>query len=195
MGRVKPAWFYQRKATAAEARENYLRNNPPAPPTGPINQRGASTDLYYRSLLLLDGNSAPLIFKVTAPNDALSLIGATADVAGGSAAVGLKETLDVGEAALPIRGSGVSPSRIHWYEGATTPQRTSTPWGTRVSKYYEDRVYSLPISERTGVFTARNLMADFQGLFGSGGTKRALLGLKNGRAWLDFEKTTTSAST
>jgi hypothetical protein len=195
MGRVKPAWFYQRKATAAEAREDYLRNNPPAPPTGAIDQRGASREAFYRSLLLMDGNNNPLIFQVTVPDDALLVIGNNTDPAAGLTAVGLKAALDPGEAALRLRGSGVKPTRIHWYEGATTPTRESTPWGTRFAKYYEDRVYSLPFSEASGVFNAHALRTSFTQMFGSGGSKRSLLGTKNGRAWLDYESAPISATT
>lgn len=178
MGRVKPAWFYQRKATAAEAREDYLRNNPPAPPTGAIEQRGASTDLFYRSLTLTDGTN-PLIFQVSVPDDTLQLLSATQ--------LGLLEALGVDDVALRLRGSGIKPSRVHWYAGAATPTRSRTAWGTSVVKYYDDRVYSAPFSQRVGTFSAQDLRTNFDALFAPGGTERALLGARNGRAWLDLE--------
>ena len=178
MGRIKPAWYYQRKATAAQAREDYLEANPPAPPDGTIDQRGASTDLFYRSLTMTDGTN-PLIFQVSVLEATLQLVDATQ--------LGLLETLGVDEVALRMRGSGIKPSRVHWYEGATTPTRSRTPWGTSVAKYYEGSVYSAPFSQRVGVFSAQDLRANFDALFGPGGSERALLGTRNGRAWLELE--------
>lgn len=185
---LKPAWYYQRKATIAEARTNYFANRGPTAP-GPINERGASTDLFYRSLTLTDGTN-PLIFRVQVLNDTLALVPATD--------LGLLETLGAGEIALRLRGSGVKPTKIHWYEGTATPQRTTTPWGSSVSRYYENTGkshYSAPFSERTGTFTASALRNDFEDLFGVGGTRRTLLGTKHGRAWMELEQAPVSAMT
>lgn len=186
---MKQPWYYQRQANIAEARNAYFANKGPSTP-GPIQERGASTGLYYRSLTLTDGTN-PLIFSVQVPNDILALTPA--------AILGLKETLGVGEVALRIRGSGVKPSKIHWYEGTATPVRTNTPWGSSVSRYYDNTGgrshYSAPFSETTGTFTASALREDFEGMFGVGGTHRNLLGLKHGRAWLELEQAPVSAMT
>lgn len=188
MGRMKPAWYYQRQATISEARATYFANKTPTAP-GPIQERGAATDLYYRSLTLTDGTN-PLIFRVSVLNDTLALMTA--------ADLGLVETLGAGEIALRLRGSGIKPTKIHWYEGAATPVRTNTPWGSSVSRYYDNAGkshFSAPFSERVGVFTAAALRENFETLFGVGGLKRNLLGLKHGRAWMELEQAPVSAMT
>lgn len=189
MARIKPAYLLARQAQIAQAREDYLRTNPPSASTGAIESRGASTTLYYRSLALTDGTN-PLIFDVNVFNDTLALIPA--------ADLGLMETLGVGEISLRLRGSGVKPTRIHWFEGASTPVPSVTPWGSRVVRYYDNTGqshFSAPFSERTGAFTASALRENFLELFGVGGPRRGLLGLKNGRAWMELERAPISVNT
>ena len=183
MGRIKPAYYYQRQLTIAEARDTYRRTNPPSANPGPIEGRGATTDLFYRSLSLTNG-AEPIMFNVKVPNETLGLVSATQ--------LGLVESLASSEVALRLRGSGVKPTKIHWYAGDPTPVRVSTPWGSKWSKYYDDKHYSAPFSRRTGVFNASDLRDAFEGLFGNGGTERALLGTRNGRAWLELEQAAIS---
>lgn len=183
MARMKPAYYYQRKATIAQARDTYRENNPPAPASGPIEGRGAATDLYYRSLSLTNG-SDPLIFVVKVPTATLGLISATQ--------LGLPTALTAGQVGLRLRGSGVKPSKVHWFAGDATPTRQSTPWGSSWAKYYADKSYSAPFSRATGLFNASDLRDAFEALFGTGGTERALLGAANGRAWLELEQAAIS---
>jgi hypothetical protein len=180
---MKQPWYYTRQATIAQARQTYFASRGPTAP-GPIIQRGASQTLYYRSLALRAGTE-PTIFVVNVSSDTLAKVTA--------AELGLKAALASGESALRIRGTGIKPSRVHWYEGVSAPVRTSTPWGSSVSRYYEksgtaQSHFSAPFSQTTGVFTANDLFQDFEALFGGGGAKRGLLGTKNGRAWLELEQ-------
>jgi len=176
---AKSSWYYERQATTAKAREDYYRNNPPAPPAGAIEQRGETSTLYYRSLLQFNGLD-PLIYRVDVRDETLALVPATD--------LGLLTTLGAGETALRLRGSGVKPTKIHWYQGAATPTRSTTPWGSSVSRYYADNIYSAPFSQAVGVFSAKDLAEAFDGLFGAGGSRLALLGPANGRAWIEFEQ-------
>ncbi|MBD2425260.1 hypothetical protein [Phormidium sp. FACHB-1136] len=188
---LKQPWYYTRQATIAQARQAYFANKGPSTP-GPIEQRGASTTLYYRSLALRVG-AEPMIFSVNVSESTLALVTA--------AELGLKTTLGAGEAALRLRGTGIKPSRVHWYKGETTPVRTSTPWGSSVSRYYENSGgqshYSAPFSQASGAFTAADLFDDFEAIFGTveGSKRAALLGTKNGRAWLELERAPMSFMT
>lgn len=175
---TKPAWFYERQAQEAQAREDYYRNNPPTAPTGAVVQRGATTTLYYRSLTQSDGVN-PLIYKVNVLDDLLAEVTA--------AELGLNTTLGVDEIGLRLRGSGVKPTKLHYYQGAATPTRTNTPWGTSNIKYYDGPIRSAPFSQASGTFSAQDLRTRFDALFGGGGSKLALLGARNGRAWIEFE--------
>lgn len=96
MGRIKPAWYYERQKEEAEKREAYYRNRQ-APPTGTtVKSRGASTDLFYRSLTQRL-EAEPIIYRVGVTNDTLSRLTA--------AEAGLKNTLADGEIALRLRGT------------------------------------------------------------------------------------------
>ena len=189
MGRIKPAWYYEKKAQEAEARANYYRTRTP-PATGTtINSRGASTTLYYRSLLLKAG-AEPLIFAVNVDNDTLANVSA--------AEAGLKTTLGAGEVSLRLRGSGVKPTRIHWMRGDATPTVQRTAWNTKWVKYYQAGAgshRSVPVSEATGAITPDDIQQRFDELFGPTGSKRGLLGTANGRAYIEFERAPISAST
>lgn len=189
MGRRKPAWFYERQAKEATARENYYKNfTPPAEDTT-IKDRGSQTEVFYRSMIQISGTNH-LIYVTQVPATTLSKVSA--------AEAGLKTTLESTETALRLRGSGVKPTRIHWYQGAANPVRKSTPWGTKVARYYdtgaEQSHYSVPFSRATGVFDSNDIKTAFNALFGPGGSKRGLLGAKNGRAYLDWEHVAVSAN-
>lgn len=183
MGRLKPAWYYQRQADAAERRADHFRNRtPPTTPTT-IQSRGAATDLFYRSLNLRTG-ADPVIFRVSVFNDTLQRVNATN--------LGLMNTLSSSEIALRLRGSGVKPTRLHWYRGRTTPVRTTTPWGTRVSNYADNQGgqshFSAPFSKASGTISGSEISERFESLFGPSGSVRAQMGAQNGRAWLELER-------
>lgn len=188
MGRLKPAYYYQKKATEAQARADYYRTRP-APTTGTtVNTRGPATPLYYRSMLLRAGIN-PLIYAVSVDNDTLQ--GVTA------AQAGLLTELADGDVALRMRGSGVKPTRLHWMRGDTTPTRVRTDWNTSWTRYYTaggGSHKSMPFSRATGAVTPTELQDAFDGLFGASGTKRSLLGTANGRAYLEFERAPISAN-
>jgi hypothetical protein len=185
MARIKPAYYYQRQLTIAQARDQYRINNPPANISGPIADRGATTDLFYRSLTLTNG-ADPVIFGIKVPDATLALVSA--------AQLGLLTALGAGDVSLRLKGSGVKPSKVHWYAGNTAPTRVRTAWGSTWSKYYDDKSYSAPISKTTGVFSASDLRDAFEAMFRSGGSERALLGTRNGRAWLELEQANISFS-
>lgn len=188
MGRLKPAHYYQKKATEAQARADYYRTRT-APPTGTtVNSRGAATPLYYRSMLLKAGTN-PLIYSVSVDNDTLTGVSA--------AEAGLMTTLGAGEVALRLRGSGVKPTKLHWMRGDATPVKVRTDWNTSWTRYYSaggGSHKSIPFSRATGVITPDELQDAFDGLFGGAGTKRSLLGTANGRAYLEFERAPISAN-
>lgn len=173
-----PAWKLEKQLAEARAREEYYANTARPNPTGPVNQRGETTTLYYRSLIFGDGVE-PFIYQVDVVNDLLTDLTA--------ADLGLNATLGVNETALRLRGSGVKPSKIHYYRGLETPARNDTPWGSQTIKYYDGPIRSAPFSQASGAFGAQDLRARFDGFFGGGGSKRNLLGPRNGRAWLEFE--------
>lgn len=193
MGRLKPSWYYEKQAQEAQAREQYFLNRP-APPDGTaVVSRGSSTDLFYRSLLQKDaGGTDPVIYKVSVYDDNLAIVSATE--------AGLMTALGTGEVAQRLRGSGVKPTKVHWYKGATTPVRMKSEWNTSWTKYYDTSGgrshYSTPFSKASGAFTAADLQTQFNALFGEGGSKRTLaLGTQNGRAYLEYERVPLSAST
>jgi hypothetical protein len=190
MGRQRPAWYYERQAREATARENYFKNRTPPTEDTAIESRGAQTEVYYRSLIMMDGTDH-LIYTAQVPVSTLNLVTA--------AEAGLKTTLAAGETSSRLRGSGVKPTRVHWYRGSTNPVRRSTAWGTKVARYYDDGAgqshRSMPFSKATGVFNADDVKDAFNALFGPGGSKRNLLGTANGRAYLSWESASVSANT
>lgn len=189
MGGPKKAWYYERQAREAKARETYFANRE-VPESATITPRGASQTLYYRSLLQLQGTEH-LIYSVQVPTATLALLSASD--------AGLKNTLATTEIALRLRGSGVRPTRLHWYRGSANPVRRRTAWGTSVARYYDSTGgrshYSIPFSRATGNFGPDDLTEAFNGLFGASGSKRALLGEQNGRAYISWERATVSAQT
>lgn len=189
MGRIKKAWYYQRQAQQAEARENYFKNRVPPEEDQTIETRGAMTDVFYRSLILIEGTDH-LTFRTSVPNTTLNVLPATD--------AGLLTTLTDTSTAQRMRGSGLHPTKIHWYKGATTPTRKRTAWNTSVARYYDQAGggqshFSIPFSKATGVFNADDLKDQFNALFGPGGSRRGLLGSANGRAYIEWEKATVSA--
>lgn len=186
---AKPSWYYARQAQQAEARENFFRNRVP-PESSTIESKGPATEVYYRSLLLNDGTN-PLIFRTSVDNVTLNLV--TAGEAG------LMTTLGADDIALPLRGSGVRPTRVQWYRGTTTPVRRRTDWGTSVARYYDTQGgrshFSIPFSRASGAFQSDEILAAFTGLFGPGGSKRGVLGGSNGRAAIQWERAVVSAQT
>lgn len=188
MGRMRQPWYYERQAAEAQRRSDYFRNRTPPTEDSTINTRGAATDLCYRSLIQKEGTDH-LIYSVSVPNTTLALVPATD--------VGLLTPAQIGSAvALRMRGSGVKPTKIHWYKGRATPIRRSTAWQTRVSIYHESGSHkSIPFSDASGEFTAKDLQNQFETLFGVGGSRRTLLGSANGQAYITWESTSVSAKT
>lgn len=186
MGRMKPAWYYQRQANEAKARSDYFENRVPTVDTT-VNSRGASTTLYYRSLLLTDGTD-PLIFRVNVLNSTLAILPA--------ASAGLKDALTSTEFAIPLRSSGVKPSKANWFLGDATPSAVATAWNTRWIRYYAQTAgahRSIPFTKSAGAFDAGDLQAAFNTLFtGSAGATK--LGT-NGRAFLTLETAPISINT
>lgn len=185
MGR-KPAWYLERQLQEAQARENYYKNYVP-PESGAVQQRDKTT-AYYRSLNIKAGTEH-IAFKIEVGTTSLTAIG-------GVAACGLLANPEADTAPLPARNN-VKPSRITWYAGKATPTVGRTEWNTRKVTYY-DKVgdqshFSVPVSKATGAFTSQDLISTFNGLFGASGSKRSLLGAKNGRAWIDLEEFTISS--
>lgn len=181
MGRIKPAWYYEKQATEAKAREEFYRNRKPTDST--TVKKRSRRSMFYRSLFLKNGTEASYL-KVSVSEAALSLLSA--------ANAGLLAELPEGKFAYPIRGTGIKPTMISWYKGATTATAKKTSWGSRWIQYYDktgdQSHYSLPYSLTTGNVTAAALRAGFDGLFNSNdGTQKSLLGEDNGRAWLDLE--------
>ncbi len=187
MGR-KPAWKIERQLNATRAREAYYASYVP-PESGTVEQRPKTT-CYYRSLNIKAGTEH-VVFSVKVDN--ASLTGATG--IGSVADAGLLATAPANTSPLSVVGN-IKPSRIYWYKGKLTPTSGTTAWNTRRTTYYETTAgrshFSVPVSEPTGEFDGADLVARFQLLFGVGGSKRSLLGDKNGRAWLEMEEFTVA---
>ena len=186
MGRMRQPWYYERQAAEAQRRADYFRNRTPPAEDSSINTRGATTDLFYRSLIQKEGTDH-LTYQVSVPNSTLTLLPATD--------AGL--LTDIGNAVSQrIRGSGLKPTKVHWYKGRATPIRRSSAWNTRVSVYHEAGSHkSIPFSDAAGEFTAKDLQTRFETLFGTGGSRRTLLGSANGRAYITWETASVSAKT
>lgn len=184
MGRIKRAWYYQRKADAAERREQFLRNRQPT--EKPYAPRQEKKEAVYASSLLsrAAANNArdSLVFKVKYPQ----VGGLTA------AKLGLFEVLEYKEAPS-VRKSNIYPTTVRWYHGIETPVRKRTQWGTAWIQYYENAQggaqshYSSPISAKQNYVTPAEQIAQFNQVF-EGNEKTTLLGGKNGRAYLIMER-------
>lgn len=184
MGRIKRAWYYQRKADAAERREQFLRNRQPT--EKPYTQRQDRKDGVYASSVLTrvsaDKTKTSLVFKVKYPE-----VGGLT-----TAKLGLFEVTDYKEAPS-VRKSSIYPTTVRWYQGIATPTRKRTQWGTAWIQYYENAQggaqshYSSPISAKQPLVTPSDQIAQFSQVF-EGSEKQALLGGKNGRAYLIMER-------
>jgi hypothetical protein len=181
MGRIRPAWEYEKLAGERKRREDYLKNKPRS--TNAVVQGRKEVSRFYRSALLKDGTNHEL-YKIRVDEAALTLLGA-----GRTPSLGLLTTVPDGEIAMRLRGSGLTPSRLHWYKGTATPAATTTPWGTRVLRYYDKQGsrshYSAPVSKATGAFTLADVISAFNTITAT--DPATLLGAENGRAWLDLE--------
>lgn len=189
MSRVRPAWYYERQARIANDREAYRRNNPPTPQTA-VRSRGPATDVWYRSLALVDGTEHR-VFKTAVDNDTLQIVTAVQ--------AGLLTAAPADGASFSLRGSGLTPTKLIWQRGVATPSRVRTPWNSSYIKYYEgnnrDAIrshYSMPFSRATGAFSAADLRAAFNTIM-SGGARTTMLGAENGRASLVLERAPISA--
>lgn len=185
MGRIKPAWEYEKLAAERKRREDYLKNKPRS--TNAVVQGRKEVTRYYRSVLLKTGAGEHDLFRVRVDEAALTLLGA-----GRTPSLGLLETEPVGPTApvaQRLRGSGLKVSRIHWYKGQQTPSASTTPWGTRVARYYDRQGsrshYSAPISKSSGAIAISDIMDAFKTITNT--NTADLLGVENGRAWLDLE--------
>lgn len=186
MARRRPSYQLARELREANQRETFIENY-----TGPVQgttvqSRGPTTELYYRSLAQSVGADR-VIYKVNVDNDTLTQVPA--------ADAGLLTTLTATQIAQRLRGSGVKPSRLHWYRGDATPTYVTSRYGTSyVRSYVPGSNRSIPFSIATGAFSADDLNDQFQILFGNGGTRRALLGAANGRAYVELERAPISAN-
>jgi hypothetical protein len=190
MGRIKPAWYYERQAAQATARANYFRNKQPPTEGADIQSKGAMTTVFYRSLIQKSGTDH-LLYSLQVPNTTLQAVSA--------AEAGLVTTLPANTVPLRARGSGMKPTRVHWYRGDANPRRSPTAWGTMVARYYDNAGdqshFSIPFSRAATTFEPDDLVAAFNALFGASGSKRSLLGSANGRAHITWETVTLSAQT
>lgn len=179
MGRTRDPWYYERQLREANARQAY-RASYTGPPAGTtIESRGPSTTAYYRSLLLQSGVD-PLIFQTSVPNATLALLPVTDS--------GLLLTIGANDVAQRLKGSGIKPSRVSWYQGDPTPRNANSAWNTSYARYYTPGSNkSSPFSKATGTLDASDLRTRFNTLFGAGGSRRSLLGASNGRASFVFE--------
>lgn len=180
MGRMKPAWYYERQAQEATARANYYRNRVPSVDTTVKSRQ--TTSAFYRSLLNKNGTEH-LFFKVAPANAAVGLISI--------AQAGLLTTLPVNTVAQNMRGSGLKPSKISWYKGDATPVAERTPYNTRWIRYYStagtQSHFSVPFSRAAAEFDAQDLITAYQTIF-TGGGRDTLLGTVNGRSQLFLER-------
>lgn len=186
MARRRPSYELQRELQQAEARETFIRNYQGPAPDTVVNSRGPATTLYYRSLVMEQGADRS-IYPVNVLNSTLLLVPA--------ADAGLLTTIPSGQTPQRLRGSGLKPSRAHWYTGRANATYVNSRYGTSYVRAYEAGSHrSIPFSVDTGAFTANDLSDQFQLLFGPSGTRRALLGAQNGRAYLELERAPVSAN-
>lgn len=192
---IRSSSYYERQAEEAKKRETFLRTLVPRPAGTTVVQRGATTTGLYRSMLIKQGSS-PAIFELDVLTAALTAVG-------GLEACGLLSAMPAATAGttaqgtpLRVRGSGMKPSRAHWYKGNTPTVQTSR-WGTNWTKYYAPKSHqSVPISDATGTLVAvADVQARFDLIFKDAAQKVELLGAKNGRAYLEFERISYSSRT
>lgn len=198
---IRSSSYYERQAEEAKKRETYFRTRPPKPEATTIVQKGATVTALYRSMLIRQ-DGKPAIFEATVLKQSL-------EDAGGKDACGLLSAMPTAAAGateqntpLRMRGSGMKPTRAHWYKGTTTPTVQRSKWDTNWSKYYEPKSHkSVPMSDATGTTVAPDdIRVLFDAIFTRPGTdgivgpNTTLLGTKNGRAYLEFERVSLSRS-
>ncbi len=194
MGRMKPAWYYERQAAEATARANYFKNKVPTVKDN-VAERGATTQLYYRSLFKKLGTTH-LMYVVNVLTSTLTK--APASYLGLLTDTEYTNLAPEAKISFPIRGSGVKYSKVSWYAGAASPTQVLTAWNTRYNRYYEADTpgtqthYSAPISVAGGPFDAKDVKAAFELLVKD--KKSAMLGTKNGRAQLTLERDVSAIS-
>ena len=189
MARMRPAWYYERQAQEAQRRADYFRNQTPPVEDTTIESRGQMTPVYYRSLIQMEGTNH-LNYKTSVRTSTLALVSA--------AKAGLLTALPEGETSTNLKGSGVTPTKIHWYKGRATPIRRRSAWQTSVAIYHEEGSHrSMPFSIASGNFDANDVKEAFDGVFGTaqGNLRTTLLGAQNGRAHITWETVRVSAQT
>lgn len=193
MGRLKPAWYYERQAAEAERRADYFRTKTPSTSTT-VRSRGAATGFYYRSLTKKVGTDH-IKFAVNVIDSTIALV--TADEAGLLTAGEYNALTGAAKVSFNLRGSGVKPSKATWYKGATTPVAKVTAWNTRYIQYAEADTdtkithRSIPLCVKTAEFDAGGVAAVFKNIF-EGSKKPTLLGTENGRAQFTLERSPSS---
>lgn len=187
MARRRSVAALQRELNEAQARAAYITNNPGPAVGTQVQSRGASRSLYYRSLIMGSGASRTIY--------TVNVLAATAAIMT-PAQAGLKETLETTESTNRLRGSGVKPTRAHWYRGEATPNYVRSRYGTTYARTYVQGSHrSMPFSIVTGDFSADDLADSFRTLFFGSGALRSQLGAANGRAYLEFERAPISENT
>lgn len=195
---MKPAWYYDRQAKEAAARETYFRNKPRTTrAAGTAIAQKDTVTRFYRSLFLLDGTEHRQ-FRVDVDSSALTKIG-------GETIAGLTAVGEAGKLILSVR-ENLKPTRATWYSGKASPTVAVTAWGSVWTKYYDTTgtgadarsSYSMPLSSVAATFDSKDIITKFNGIFqaaaGTGGNT-TLLGAKNGRASLSLEKVSTATNT
>lgn len=185
MARRPSAAELERRAARARARESFVR--PPRPAGTAVQQRGATSEFFYRSLLRKSDATTHQLFSVNVEDTTITAFG-------GAANAGL--LADPGADTVLNTRRTIKPTRAHWYRGRATPISQVSPWGSGWTQYYDNDTHrSVPFSRVTGAFDARDLKTAFNTLFGEGGSARGLLGGVNGRAYLDLEKELDKSNT
>lgn len=192
---IRSSSYYERQAEEAKKRETFLRTRPPRPAGTTVSQRGATTEGLYRSMLIKQGTN-PAIFSVDVLTLSLTAVGGLDDCGLLSAMPTAAAGATAQNTPLRVRGSGMKPTRVHWYKGNTPTVQTSR-WGTNWTKYYAPKSHqSVPISDAVGAsVTVSDVQARFDLIFKDPGRKVELLGAKNGRAYLEFERVSYSSRT
>lgn len=188
MGRRKTVAELREALEEAERRETARRNRR-VQANRPYRQRGAATDIYYRSMLREQGTNRA-VFSTSVDANTVGAAGAILT----PTQAGLLTTLTEASGILVgrLRGSGTKPTKISWYFGNATPEVEFTPWQTRWIKFYDVSTggqshRSTPFSRTTGDITSTNLRTAFNELFGATGTVRTQALGQRGKATLTFE--------
>jgi len=136
----------------------------------PYKPRPASVTLYYRSVFDNDN-----YYEVKVNSETLALFANPGEL-------GLLATPPTGITPVPIRGSGIKPTLLKWFYGDVNPVVVVTKWGSRYIKNYDQQSgqshRSIPLSVASGAFGVDDLVVKFNALFGTNGTRKALLGAR-----------------